>query len=1624
MTASEGGDPQAVMSQALAEIRELRGALETSQRARNAPIAIVGMACRVPGASDPAAFWELVRGGKDAVTDIPSGRWNVDACYDPDPKAPGKMYTKRGAFLDDVDKFDAAFFGVSPREAAEMDPQQRLFLEVSWEALENSAQAVDKLTGTRTGVFVAVTGADYTQSMMQQYQPSDLNAYCLTGFASTFAAGRLSYWLGLRGPSLSVDTACSSSLVAVHLACQSLRSGDCTMALAGGVNLLLSPEMFIVLSKANMLAPDGRCKTFDRSADGYVRGEGCGVVVLKLLSDALADNDRVLAVIRGSAVNQDGRSGGITVPNGQAQRAVIRQALGNAGIEGSRISYVETHGTGTALGDPIEVRALSDVLAQGRDPAARLAIGSVKTNIGHLEPAAGVAGLIKTVLALQHDEIPPLLHMNELNPEIPVDELRISIPTTLTPWPREQRPRVAGVSSFGASGTNAHLILEEAPVIERPPAKLERPLHLVTLSARSEDALSALAQRYQRYLSNPSDPLPDIGFTANHGRAHFGHRLVTVADTTQRLRDNLATYSAGKSDVELRTGIVKSGARPKVAFLFTGQGSQYAGMGRELYETQPTFRSDLDHCDELLREHLDRPLLSLIFPEVGSESLIDQTRYTQPALFALQYALARLWRAWGVEPTAMLGHSVGEYAAACVAGVFSLSDGLALVAQRAALMQELPAGGAMTALLTSQQRVVTALEPYRNELSVAAVNGPENVVVSGAKAALAELVERLAADGIKATPLTVSHAFHSPLIEPMLDAFEERAAGVRLAAPSIPVVSNLTGHFADSTTFDARYFRDHAREPVRFMAGLRQLAERGCHAFVEIGPAPVLCGMAKHTLGDEANGWLPSLRKGHGDWATMLRSLGQLYVSGADIDWAGFDRDYPRGRVVAPTYPFQRKRHWLKASAPRRAGQEGDPTFAATPVVEAAPASTVLGHRIPSPLDVIQFQSMLTVDEHPCLGDCVFDGTAVVNAGFYLEAALTAAHELQGLDQVRVNNLVMPRGFVMPTEGRQATQFIAEPAADGHTAFGYYSLMSATDDAWALHAKGSFSTEAEAAPLISQEEISAIRLRCRKEMSGSAFYRSMWRRRLHFGPSAQWHERIVRGDGEALAWMRAPHEEEAGIYHLHPGIVDAALQLLSVCPSEDIPSTSVFMLVELEEFSFHGYEDEPLLCHAVLRANPDASGSMTADIRLMTEQGRSVARMAGVHTRQTSRETLLRAVSTAPRPATARPVVSKRSDVVDTVRQALRQGRETDAAALVRGLLVERTATVLGSSGSEIDENEPLQNLGLDSLLAVELKDAVAKGLGLQLSAATFMDNPSIAGLEAVVLPLLGDQETSLAARQAAIAQTAPERVERTGPGGMHVVELGSGPPVVFVHGGAVGGIDAWQTQVSLAQRWRLIVPSRLNYGNSVSSLREDFAEDAALIAELLGEGAHVVAQSYGTVGAMLAAAQRPGAVWSLTMIESGASGIARGRPAVDDFERGMQDLLASPPDDLEDLFRAVFAFLEPTARFPSPLPAPLLDFAKRIRTGIRWPWDAVIPVEILLAAPFPKLIVSGGQRPVFEEVSDALAKQLDGERVIIPGGHATQNVGSAFNAALEAFLLRARPPASSATGTGFDRES
>ncbi|NES65605.1 MAG: type I polyketide synthase, partial [Okeania sp. SIO2D1] len=837
-------DQSKLLRDALVELRDKKAKINALEQANTEPIAIIGFGCRFPKSPNPEAFWQLIEQGIDAVAEIPKERWDIEEYYDPDPDATGKMYTRYANFITEVDKFDPDFFKISPREAKKLDPQHRLLLEVCWESLEYAGLSPLALRGSKTGVFIGMMTHDYGQLAAN---PEDLHT--ASGNGSFLGAGRIAYTLGLQGPALSVETACSSSLVACHLAGQSLRNQECKIALVGGVNLMLTPDVSVIESRSNMNSPDGRCKTFDDSADGYGRGEGCGVVVLKRLSDAQADGDRIIALIRGSAVNHDGPSSGLTVPNGLAQEALIKQALANSKVEASQVDYVECHGTGTPLGDPIEVEALANIYGKNRSQDAPIIISSVKTNIGHTEGAAGIAGLIKTILSLQNEKIPPHVHLKQPNRRIAWEEIPVVVPTEAMPWLRGDKTRLAGVSSFGLSGTNVHVIVEEAPLTTTVPDKIERPWHLLALSAKTEPALQELVGKYEKYLDNHiKSAIGDICYTANTGRTHFNHRQAVVTSSQQELVDKLLEHQKGEKVAGIYSGELSYNTTvPKIALLFTGQGSQYVNMGRQLYEQATTFRQAIDQCEEILSSletFQNKSLREIIYPADDSldSSLLNQTAYTQPCLFAIEYALYKLWQSWGIKADAVMGHSVGEYVAATVAGVFSLEDGLKLIAARGKLMQELPAGGEMVSVMASKSKVLESLKAMSLEekVVIAAINGPESIVISGEAEAVIAIAAHLESAGIKTKQLQVSHAFHSPLMEPMLKEFEALASQLTFHQPKIPIISNVTGTKADKSIASAQYWVNHVRQPVQFAQGMAVLHKEGYETFLEIGPKPIL----------------------------------------------------------------------------------------------------------------------------------------------------------------------------------------------------------------------------------------------------------------------------------------------------------------------------------------------------------------------------------------------------------------------------------------------------------------------------------------------------------------------------------------------------------------------------------------------------------------------------------------------------------------------------------------------------------------------------------------------------------------------------------------------------------------
>jgi myxalamid-type polyketide synthase MxaB len=1198
--------------QALVALRKMRQKLEDAERARTEPIAIIGIGCRLPGnVTSPADYWKLLSGGVDAITEIPPDRWAIDEHFDPRPGTPGKTYSRWGGFMNRIDLFDADFFGISPREAVRMDPQQRVFLEVAWEALEYAGISPHSLKESNTGIFVGATSNDYMQLHMRRGSREDFDAYLVAGGVINAICGRLAYFLGTHGPSLSIDTACSSSLVAVDRACRSVRDGECSLAIAGGVNLILTPELFYSTSSWGMLARDGRCKTFDSAADGFVRAEGCGIVVLKRLSEARANNDRILAVIRGSAVNQDGASSGLSVPNGLAQEAVIRTALRNANVDPETISYVETHGTGTSLGDPIEVDALARVFGPAREGRPPISIGSVKTNIGHLEAGAGIAGLLKVVLMLRQRKIAPHLHLTIPTPRIAWDRYNFKVPTSLTDWEPVAGTRVAGVSAFGATGTNAHLIVEEAADIESPADAYERPLHILTLSGRDETALRTIVEQTRTAICEPAaTTFADACFTANAGRAKFDHRVSVLGTNAAQVSERLTRHLRGDTQSGVVASHLSGQPRRKIAFLFTGQGSQYAGMGRRLFETSAVFRESLERCDRILRDRLDVPLLSVLFPEPGAAPLIDATRYTQPALFALEYSLSEMWRSWGIQPAFVMGHSVGEYVAACVAGVFTLEEGLQLIATRARLMQAEPAGGLMMALSADEEQVRAAVAPYASTVSIAAINGPRNVVISGVAADVRTIATRLSSTGVVVTELKVSHAFHSPLMVPMLAEFETAAAAVALRAPSVRLVSNLSGRFASAEEImRPDYWRRHAREAVRFADGIRTLAAAGCDVFLELGPTPILLNMARQcTVPDQAL-CLGTLRPGQDDWAETLSSVQALFHAGVPIDWKGFDRGYSRRFVTLPTYPFQRERHWLRTGEAPSATEE---TLRGEPVRSPAFSQRVFQSRVNA-------RNPAFLKHHQICGRVIFPAAA------YLELVLSGARTFWPDADIRIGDVTLHEALVL----NEASDSLIQVIFSGQDAitFEVFSTPAQSDSDWTRHVFGSITHGSPASSALSNDELTST---SGSESDVAAFYRSRRSQGAEFDTEFRTIRELRCGSGEALAKVALSEalERSSSKYVIHPALLDGCLQTaVGALPIAFDSGGSQYVLLPVRIKSVHITRVGAAVawCHARLHGPHSAGGyTFTVDLKLRDADNNSIGEIRGLELRRVRQSALRR----------------------------------------------------------------------------------------------------------------------------------------------------------------------------------------------------------------------------------------------------------------------------------------------------------------------------------------------------------------------------------------------------------------
>ncbi len=1387
---------------ALLALREMRQRLDALEAMRTGPIAVIGMGCRFPGgATSPDRFWSLLANRVDAVGEIPKDRWDAARLYDADPEVAGKMITKWGAFVDDAAGFDAGFFGISPREATMMDPQQRWALEVSREALCDAGITRRMLAKITAGVFFGVFLTDYAFRAAAKAEAVD--GYLATGNSHSIVANRVSFHFDMKGPSVAVDTACSSSLVAVHLAAQSLRLGECDIAVAGGAHFIGSPEFTMSFSKAGMMAKDGRCKTFDAAADGYVRGEGCGAVVLKRLADAIRDGDRIRAVLVGSAVAQDGHTSSITAPNSAMQERVIRAAIEQAQVEPADVGYVEAHGTGTALGDPIEVAALGAVLSAGRDGQSPCVLSSVKTNIGHLEAAAGIAGFVKMVLALEKGLIPPTLHFHTPNPHLNLERLPLRVQTEIGPWPQAS-PRLGGVSSFGFGGTIAHVLLEESPEdSEERVAELavsdklaaDGQPGVLTLSARSAPALEAYAAAMSDYLASPAAGVThrDVCLTTSARRDHFEHRLAVVGSNLEELATRLREHRSGGRPRGVFSGVAREG-RPRVIFVFAGQGSQWWAMGHELRKHEPVFKDAFERVAHLVSAEAGWSLLDELDKDEAS-SRIMQTSVAQPALFALEVALTALWASWGIKPDMVVGHSVGEITAAHVSNALSVEEAARLVVRRARLMQAATGKGRMASVDLPFADAQALAREIGGDLTVTAENGPSTSVLGGSPDVVARALSVLGGRGIDCKELPVDYAFHTPQMAPFVETLEKELDFLKPRPGFLPFVSTVTGAVLSGRELGARYWARQIVEPVRLHPAVKTTLTDEPAALLEVGPHPVLAAGLTDTARAHAGDVhvLATLKRKSPERATMAESLAALHSAGHPVPWHRLHST--RARVVElPQVPWQHERFWYEPElGPARSrGDAGHPMLDARVPL----AATKGGYVVAGTLDLGRFPFLA---DHRVGGRVVFPGAA------YADLAIAVAEDSLGGGHVALTDFALNEMLELQGGAEVALQVRIEAGGvDGGGSVQIFSSprADAKPDAWVLHAGGRFVPRTSA-PVAARLDVERARARCQEVVDAATFYDQARTRGLDYGPRFQGVRRVFRRDGEALAEITLPEgvRAQGGLHRVHPSLLDACLQVTFAALR---PTATTFVPIRFGSVRLFGDVAEGVLARAVLESDDPATASeeasevrarielVAADGRILLEVDDLVMRRAQASAPAASIEESLYVVAwrESDERAPSEPTVSGTYVVVaETPEQAAPvAARLNSAGAHVITLALERglpRGAVRAVDGT------------VDSFVAALRTIA--------------MERASIAGVVAMLgVPAAGTTSpssrasSSLAARASALAHLAAalSRLEMDQPPRLYVATVGAQPVV------AGAAVDPEQTALfSMALTFQLEVP-------------------------------------------------------------------------------------------------------------------------------------------------------------------------------------------------------------------------
>ncbi|TVX93376.1 type I polyketide synthase [Paenibacillus agilis] len=1197
-------------------------------------IAIVGISCRFPGgANSPDEYWEVLMKGINGICEMPADRWDVDSYFSDDKEEPGKMYSKKGGFLNvPIDRFDQKFFNISPKEAKSLDPQQRLLLELTWEAFENGGINIAQHYGSNTGVYIGIAGEEYSFAHYKSGDLSKVDAYSLTGTTFSTACGRISYTFGFEGPSFCVDTACSSSLTALHLASRAIKSGEVDTAVVGAVNLMISPAVHVCFSKLEAISVDGQSKSFDASANGYGRGEGGGVLILKRLSDAIKNNDNILGIVKGTAINQDGKSNGLTAPNGLAQEKVITKALKDAGLNYSDIDYMEMHGTGTKLGDPIEVKAVVNTYGKDRAMDHPLQIGSVKSNIGHLEAAAGVASIIKVLLAFKHEMIPANLNFNEPNPFIPWEKSPVSVIAEHTAWSSDGRLRRVGVNGFGFGGSNAHIILEEPPKRQKPHTKDIDPISIVKISAKNDKSLHENIKNNLEYLKKNSQiPIKDYVHTNNLAKVDFPHRFTVSARNQEELVNRLQAYL----DTNNKAGISKRHnekidmhQETKLVFLFTGQGSQYLGMGKELYDYNPSFKLAFDECDQLFTPYVDKSLVEMIYSDKYSSKDIERTRYAQPLIFSIEYALLKFWESVGVTPEVVLGHSIGEFAAAVAADIMSLEDAVKLVALRGRLMDSAPGTGAMSAIYTNQATIEALIKGYEDKLSIALHNAEESIVISGDLDAVEEVSKEAENRKIKVNRLHVSHAFHSHLMLPILEPFREVAKNeVEFKTSKLNYISATLGRAVDKDELlDADYWTNHIKDRVNFYHALSQLKDVQNTIFLEIGANKTLCSLGKLILNEEKM-LLNSLDMKKDAWEQIAHCLGELYCHGVTIHWAGletsFEQDY--NRVTLPTYAFDRESYWMQPVCSHEDNVSS---------ILNKDFHPLIGQRINTPYfkNGTIYQSTYSVDTPYFMHEHIIFDTAIAPAAAHMSMLLSIAKDFRNPRRCIISNVEFHAPLTAVEDEKRVVQFLIEDTNQEQMKFELVSTdKQLQHENWMKHCKGNITMSQQEREHEKHVSIDEIKDRYPEVTSGFSAYDVMKKFGFKLGDGFTRISKVWKGDAEGLCYIDPKKDIPGGKdYIVYAGTIDSIFQSIFFVSELSMRMNSqseeyalkTAIPISLGKLTYHYRDAESFWCH--IKVDDSQQSGVVGDIDVYNEKGEIVFEIERLMAKITERDTLLK----------------------------------------------------------------------------------------------------------------------------------------------------------------------------------------------------------------------------------------------------------------------------------------------------------------------------------------------------------------------------------------------------------------